>query len=213
MMPPMKHMPSQGVRELLRQQDDERRQLAGVLHDTVTDGLAALISLLDLSERTEPRLVSSTRALLEDSRAIARRCFDEVRRVAERLAPPLIADVGLPLAIRCVVSAFAERTGIHVHADEIPAVPLEGAVEVAVFRLVEEWLASLAGAPPSRAPSIAMKRADTAIEVALEPVRADLAQVWHTRLRLQFGRAVKHSTAALDDRESMVRFAVRTTLA
>jgi signal transduction histidine kinase len=209
----MKHAPSPGVRELLGRQDDERRHLAGVLHDTVTDGLASLISHLDLIERTEPRLGARMRALVEDSRAIARQCFDDVRRVAERLAPPLVADVGLPLAVRCFVSAFVERRGIEVRVDEMPAGRrLAPAAEVAVFRLVEEWLDSLADTPPSRSASIAMKAAGGAMDVAFEPVRADLAQTWRARLRLQFGRAIKHSASPLDDRETAVRFAIKATL-
>ena len=209
----MKHAPSPGVRALLGRHDEDRRHLAGVLHDTVTDGLASLISHLDLIERTEPRLVSRTRALLEDSRAIARQCFDDVRRVADQLAPPLVADVGLPLAIRSVVSSFTERTGIAVRVDESPAVRLSGAVEVAVFHLVEEWLDSLADATPSRIPSITMTAAGGLLEVAFEPVRASLAQAWRARLRLQFGRAIRHSASAVGDRESIVRFVVKATLA
>ena len=205
----MKRTSSPGVRDLLGRNDEERRHLAGVLHDTVTDGLASLISHLDLIERTEPRLVPRTRALLEDSRAIARQCFDDVRRVAERLAPPLVADVGVPLAVRCAVSAFADRTGIKVHADEIPAARLEAAVEVAVFRVVEEWLASLGDVTSALAPSITMSVAGRTMELAFEPVPGDLARAWRARLRLQFGRAIKHSVFALDDRESIVRFVVK----
>jgi signal transduction histidine kinase len=200
------------VREILSRYDDERRQLAGVLHDDVTDGLAALISHLDLIEQSDPMIAARTRALLEESRAIARRCFEDVRRVVDALAPRIAAEIGLPLAVQCAAGSFAERTGVHVRVKSAEAVRLAGNIEVAVLRLIDEWLEDVAAGPRHDEPSIALAVTGRSLTVAIEPVLAETARTWRSRLQLQFGRTIRQHTEALgdvarapEDREPMVR--------
>ena len=121
--------------------DEDRRRIARELHDGVGQAItAARLELLALS----------TRAGLSDEAVarIARRldeALDEVRRSTATLAPPALAELGLPLALERHCAAFADAAGLRVDcvvAADLPG--LEPEVETACYRIVQEALANTA---------------------------------------------------------------------
>jgi signal transduction histidine kinase len=135
--------PRDEARQLLYAHEDERRRLSLALHDSMTQSLAALATNVDLIERSASALNPRTRAIVAETRFIARQCFQQVRRLTDHLYPPLVAEVGLPLALRCTVANFAERTGVRIacQSEDCPRLPLE--IEIALFRVVEDCLSTL----------------------------------------------------------------------
>src|SRR5262245_49943426 len=138
-----KASPRDEARQLLFAHEEERRRLSLALHDSMTQSLAALATNVDLIERSAAVLSPRTRAIVAETRFIARQCFQQVRRLTDHLYPPLVAEVGLPLALRCTVANFAERTGARItcQSDDCPRLPLE--IEIALFRVVEDCLSTL----------------------------------------------------------------------
>jgi signal transduction histidine kinase len=83
-----------------------------------------------------PRKVAEMLVLVDDT-------IDSVRRIAARLRPPVLEDLGLAAAIDALVERFVRKTSLEVelHADAAE-VPL--AARRALYRIVQEALTNVA---------------------------------------------------------------------
>jgi glucose-6-phosphate-specific signal transduction histidine kinase len=127
---------------------------------------------------------------------MARQCFQQVRQLTDQLYPMLVAEVGLPLALRCVVASFAERTRTRIacHTSECPRLLEE--IEIGLFRLVEDCLQHLH--EPERGTSALSLTIDGgAVRLAIRSVLPEVAAHWRKRFALQFGDAVNVQSAFL----------------
>jgi two-component system, NarL family, sensor kinase len=129
---------------LLQMRDEERRALARELHDTTSQNLSALALTLAALERAAPELSAEARDALERSAALAKQCADELYRIGSAAHPPLLDPCGLAAAIRWHAEAFTRRTSIVVDLD-LPSElgRFDPAVEIALFRVVEECLSNV----------------------------------------------------------------------
>jgi PAS domain S-box-containing protein len=129
---------------LMHAQDDERRHIAQMLHETTAQDLAALKMLLARLNRTSDRLSDADRAILDESVEIAERSMSGVRTLSYLLHPPLLDETGLPSAVRWYAEGFAKRSGIAVDLD-LPAAfeRLPRDVETTLFRVVQEALINI----------------------------------------------------------------------
>ena len=119
-------------------EEAERRRVSRELHDQVGQGLTALLLQLRtaLAEAPEP-----VRATLLEAQAIARENLDEVRRIARRLRPTMLDDLGLSSALHSLADAVDADDGPEIvcRIDEgVPAVPDD--VELALYRIAQEAL-------------------------------------------------------------------------
>jgi PAS domain S-box-containing protein len=129
---------------LMRAQDDERRRIAQMLHETTAQDLAALKMLLARLNRTADRLNDSERSALTESVGLAEQSMTAVRTLSYLLHPPFLDEAGLLSALRWYAAGFAERSGIKVELD-LPDgfVRLPLATETALFRIVQESLINI----------------------------------------------------------------------
>jgi two-component system, NarL family, sensor kinase len=129
---------------LMRAQDDERRRIARMLHETTAQDLAALKMLLARLNRTADRLSDSERSALTESMSLAEQSMTEIRTLSYLLHPPFLDEMGLLSALRWYAAGFAERSGIQVDL-ELPErferLPLD--TETALFRIVQESLTNI----------------------------------------------------------------------
>ena len=102
---------------LMRAQDDERRRIAQMLHETTAQDLAALKMLLARLNRTPAASATRDRIALAESIALAEQSMTEVRTLSYLLHPPFLDEAGLLSALRWYVAGFAERSGIKVDLD------------------------------------------------------------------------------------------------
>jgi PAS domain S-box-containing protein len=102
---------------LMRAQDDERRRIAQMLHETTAQDLAALKMHLAGLTRTEAGLSDDDRAALTESVELAERSMTGIRTLSYLLHPPFLDEAGLLSALRWYAAGFAERSGIAVHLD------------------------------------------------------------------------------------------------
>ncbi len=129
---------------LMRAQDDERRRIAQLLHETTAQDLAALKMLLARLNRTSGRLDDSERSALTESMALAEQSIAQVRTLSYLLHPPFLDETGLLSALRWYAAGFAERSGIKVDLDlpeSFERLPLDS--ETALFRIVQESLINI----------------------------------------------------------------------
>ena len=129
---------------LMRAQDDERRRIAQMLHESTAQDLAALKMHLARLARTGVGLSDADRAALSESIDLAERSMTGIRTLSYLLHPPLLDEAGLLSAIRWYASGFAERSGIKVDLD-LPTTfeRMPQAVETTLFRVVQEALINI----------------------------------------------------------------------
>jgi signal transduction histidine kinase len=129
---------------LMRAQDDERRRIAQMLHETSAQDLAALKMHLARLHRTAAGLSTADRAVLTESIELAERSMSGIRTLSYLLYPPLLDETGLLPALRWYAAGFAERSGIEVALD-LPSTfeRLPQDVETTLFRVVQEALINI----------------------------------------------------------------------
>ena len=127
-----------------RVQDEERRNIARELHDSVGQLLSAVIMNLNALQNGASNLSAAQSKLIEDSALMVGEVSKEIRTVSHLLHPPLLGLAGLCSAIRWYVDGFSERSHISVQLDmpsNLGSVSPE--IEIALFRVVQESLTNV----------------------------------------------------------------------
>ncbi|MGW5049536.1 histidine kinase [Actinokineospora sp. NPDC004072] len=125
----------------LAAQEAERERIARELHDEIGQSLTVvLLGLKRAVDRAPAELRDDLLAVQETVRG----SLDEVRQVARRLRPGVLADLGLHSALSALCGEFAEATGITVDR-AIGPVPDRGAdTDLVVYRIAQESLTNIA---------------------------------------------------------------------
>jgi two-component system, NarL family, sensor kinase len=129
---------------LMQAQDDERRRIARMLHETTAQDLAALKMLLARLNRTSEGLSEGDRQLLTETLSLADLSMTEVRTLSYLLHPPFLDETGLLSALRWYAAGFSTRSRIDVTLElpesfERPSPE----IETALFRVVQESLINI----------------------------------------------------------------------
>lgn len=142
------NLANESLRELssrLQQaRDEERRQIARELHDSVGQLLAALSMNLAAVQRQSDKLDSAGARAVSENAAMVDQIGTEIRTLSHLLHPPLLDAAGLASALRWYVDGFAERSKIKIDLD-IPEEfgRLSDEMEIAIFRMVQECLTNI----------------------------------------------------------------------
>ena len=126
----------------LAAQEAERRRIAQELHDEIGQGLTVvLLGLKQVVDRAPADIAEELR-LVQDT---ARSSLDEVRKVARRLRPGELEDLGLVSALAGLATDFSAHTGAHVHRRFTPGLPaLTAEEELVIYRVAQEALTNAA---------------------------------------------------------------------
>ena len=129
---------------LMRARDDDRRQMARELHESVGQTLAALKMALGQLRNVLRAEKGSAFEAWKSAYRIAEEAIREVRTISYLMHPPLLDEAGFALALEWYVTGFATRSGIKVDfqiPESMERLPQE--VETAVFRIVQEALTNV----------------------------------------------------------------------
>jgi signal transduction histidine kinase len=153
----------------MQAQDDERRRIARMLHETTAQDLAGLKMHLARLNRTANYLSEADRGALKESIALAERSMAEIRTLSYLLHPPFLDEMGLLPALRWFAAGFAERSGINVELDlpqDFERPPLD--TETTLFRVVQESLTNIHRHADSATARIRLRReaATLVLEIA-----------------------------------------------
>lgn len=131
-----------GDARALAAQEAERHRIAQELHDEVGQSLTVvLLGLKQVETQAPPALVPDLAALRES----ARTGLDDVRRVARRLRPGVLEDLGLTSALAALATDFADHSQAAVRRSFAPGLPaLSPEAEVVVYRVAQEALTNAA---------------------------------------------------------------------
>lgn len=120
----------------LEAQESERLRLARELHDEIGQRLTALLLELESVSRELP---PEATAPVDSARESARATLEEVRRIARRLRPEALDDLGLRSALANLCDRLAAQTGVEcVRRIESGLPPLGPDEELAVYRVAQE---------------------------------------------------------------------------
>ncbi|MFC9619995.1 HAMP domain-containing sensor histidine kinase [Streptomyces sp. NPDC056930] len=122
-------------------QEAERRHLARELHDEVGQTLTAvLLQLKWLADRAPMELRGDLHAAQETTRE----SLDELRRIARRLRPGVLEDLGLASALRALTADF-RTAGVTVRYQlDAGLAGLAPEAELVIYRVAQEALANAA---------------------------------------------------------------------
>jgi two-component system sensor histidine kinase UhpB len=128
-------------RRALLVQEHERRRIARELHDEVGQTLTGVMLQVEGLANAIPEPL---REQLDELRETARAGTEEVRRIASRLRPEALEDLGLQSALSALATAFAEQARVRVDRRLDPALPLSEEQELVVYRVAQEALTNVA---------------------------------------------------------------------
>jgi signal transduction histidine kinase len=133
----------QARERLVTAREEERRRLRRDLHDGLGPTLAALTAQAEAARDLVPIHPEQSIVLLTDMAVQAQAATADIRRLVYNLRPPALDDLGLVCAIQAQAQRAYQTSGltVRVQAGAIP--PLPAAVEVAVYRIVQEALANV----------------------------------------------------------------------
>jgi two-component system sensor histidine kinase UhpB len=127
----------------LSAQEAERRRIAQELHDEVGQSLTAV--LLELKRAADRVDDADLRADLQHAQETTRESLDEVRRLARRLRPGVLEDLGLVSALTALATELSTHTGLTVlrrFQADLPA--LDDETELVLYRVAQEGLTNVA---------------------------------------------------------------------
>jgi two-component system, NarL family, sensor histidine kinase UhpB len=127
----------------LSAQEGERRRIAQELHDEVGQSMTAV--LLELKRAADRTQDTDLRTDLQQAQETTRASLDDVRRLARRLRPGALEDLGLISALTTLATDLSTHTGLVVHRRFDSDLPqLDQQTELVLYRVAQESLTNVA---------------------------------------------------------------------
>ena len=126
----------------LAAQEAERQRIGRELHDEVGQMLTVvLLGLKRAGDRAPAYLATDLQSLQDSTRA----SLDEVGRIASRLRPGLLDDLGLVSSLNALATEFTSHGGVPVRRGFTPGLPrLQHETELVIYRVTQEALTNIA---------------------------------------------------------------------
>jgi two-component system sensor histidine kinase UhpB len=124
------------ARRALAAQEAERRRVATELHDEVGQTLTAVMLELDRMARAAPAEMQQELAYARETAAAS---LEDVRRIARRLRPEALDDLGLVSALINLCERIEQATGVTVERRlDRSLQKLSGEAELVIYRIAQE---------------------------------------------------------------------------
>ena len=149
----------ESARQALTVQEAERRRVARELHDEVGQIFTAIMLQIESLAAHAPSEMGDE---LEELRETARTGATDVRRIAARLRPEALEDLGLQSALSALATSFSEQTHIAVDRDLAADVELDEEQELVVYRVAQEALTNVARHARAEHVALSLRRDDGA---------------------------------------------------
>ena len=154
----------ESARQALRVLEGERSRIARELHDEVGQTLTGVMLQV---EGLAARIPDELHEQLDELRETARRGTEDVRRIARRLRPEALEDLGLQSALAALATAFAEQAGIRVDRRLEPGLELTEEQELVVYRVAQEALTNVARHAGAKRVDLRLERAGDRVALSV----------------------------------------------
>ena len=123
--------------------EEERRRLAGEIHDTLAQGLTAIVAQLEAAEQARHRPEEWSRHLTQ-ARSLARSSLTEARRSVRALRPEQLENATLAEALGELTSGWSQQSGIAAELETAgTATRAPADTDAALFRVAQEALTNV----------------------------------------------------------------------
>jgi signal transduction histidine kinase len=141
----------------------ERERLARDIHDTLTQGFASIVMLLEAATTSLPSGTSG-RQHAERALQTARENLVESRRMVWAMRPAALADASLPQALRKLTAELAEDIGIEAET-KVTGTPVRLGVdeETAILRVAQEALSNARRHAEATKVTVTLSHMDSAV--------------------------------------------------
>ncbi|AGZ44284.1 HAMP domain-containing sensor histidine kinase [Actinoplanes friuliensis] len=148
----------------LSAQEAERKRVAQELHDEIGQTLTAvLLELKRVADQSPPPVRDQLRQVQETTR----NSLDEIRRIARRLRPGVLEELGLTSALRALTTEFS-TAGLAVQRQIGPDLPtLSEDVELVLYRVAQEGLTNVARHADARHAALILRREGDGVELRI----------------------------------------------
>ena len=143
------------VRRALAAQEGERLRVAQELHDGVGQTLTGVVLQLGRAARHIP---DGARDGVLEAQETARDSLEEVRRIARRLRPEALDDLGLASALHVLGDRVAQQSGLVVDVHVQPGLEHDEQAELVIFRVAQEALTNVARHSGGRRAQVRLER-------------------------------------------------------
>jgi two-component system, NarL family, sensor histidine kinase UhpB len=148
----------------LSAQEAERRRVAQELHDEIGQTLTAVLLELKRVADQAPAPVSDQLRQVQET---TRNSLDEIRRIARRLRPGVLEELGLASALRALAVEFS-TAGLTVHRQIGTDLPeLGDNVELVLYRVAQEGLTNVARHADARKVALSLRRDGAEVELTI----------------------------------------------
>lgn len=125
--------------QVIAAQENERRRLAGDIHDGISQRLVSLAFHLDAADQTIGTDPAFAAEQVKLARALTERAMDEARAAIGGLRPPVLDDLGLAGALASLVRTLADID----FTVDVCERRLPDHVEIALYRIAQEALQNI----------------------------------------------------------------------
>jgi len=176
-------------------EEEERRRIGRELHDEAGQSMLLLRLQLEMIERDAPALL---RPRLAETRAIAERTVEELRRLIAALSPAVLERLGLRSGLRQLAARFRKThpAGLRLR---IPALfeRLPAPIEEVIYRVAQECLQNIAKHSRARRVNLSLSTADKSIRLSVADNGAGFCAETARHQPMSFGLAGMRERAAL----------------
>jgi len=130
--------------KVLHAQEEERKRISRELHDEVGQALTAISVNLQLLKQKAAKVGQGLDTTVAETQSLLEQTMYNVHRFSYELRPAMLDDLGLVIALRWYIRAFAKRTNIKLNfrADSVVE-QLAGEPKTVIYRVVQESLTNV----------------------------------------------------------------------
>ena len=129
---------------ILHAHEEERKRISRELHDEVGQALTAISVSLQVLRQKAAKVGKGLDATVSETQRLLEQTMYNVHRFSYELRPAMLDDLGLVIALRWYIRAFAKRTGIKLNFRADSAVEqLASEPKTVIYRIVQESLTNV----------------------------------------------------------------------
>lgn len=154
--------------KIIEAQEEERHRLARDIHDGPAQSMANILVKTELCERLMDIDQEKSKEELRNLRIVVKDTLKDIRKTIYDLRPMSLDDLGLVPTLERYICNFKRDTGIEVELNVIGTVKkLESAIEIAVFRIVQESLSNVSKHSQGTFAKVMVEYSDTRLNLAI----------------------------------------------
>lgn len=153
------------IEAALQSQEEERRRLAGEMHDSIGAMLSAIrLGITSLGKQIpNPQLIDFPKEMLDET-------IQSVRRISRDLMPATLEKFGLGSAVAELCDRFQATSNLPIHCEQLSELPpFDKTRELMLFRIVQELINNALKHAHATAISVTLRHSpDHEIELTVE---------------------------------------------